>query len=150
MLGEGRLTQRTSPDLAARIQKSEFLSKARSLSGTPQRNRNELGETSVNKTGRKHPPHQEKSKNQLLREYSLRSGRWVRSTDLFTQRAGELPGPTNCKNRVLHHDLNLSHPRHGSHRRSCRLRRLLRRAACKQLLLSTIVQLHAGWCPRHD
>jgi hypothetical protein len=28
---------------------------------TPQRNRNETGETNVNKTGRKQPPQQEKS-----------------------------------------------------------------------------------------
>ena len=39
---------------------------------TPQRNRNELGETTVNKTGQKHPPQQ---KNQQLRRCSLRSGR---------------------------------------------------------------------------
>ena len=44
----------------------------RSSSVPPQRNRNELGETTVNKTGQKHPPQQ---KNQQLRGCSLRSGR---------------------------------------------------------------------------
>jgi hypothetical protein len=47
---------------------------------TPQRNRNELGETSVNKTGWKRSSQQE---NQQLNGYSLRSGRTVRNSHVY-------------------------------------------------------------------
>ena len=63
-----------SPHAMHRMVRASKASHRRSERRSPRERRNELGETSVNKTWRKHPPPEEKSIR--LRRYPLRSGRW--------------------------------------------------------------------------